>query len=369
MKNGPRSFDLVLLVAAVALCGIGVALVYSASRASVPEVTPLWESPAVRQALYVVVGILVLLVVATIDYRLYGITAPALYVLMLASLGLVLLLGESTYGATRRFLLPFLPLQPSEPAKLLFILVLGKFLADREEKARQLQVLLLALLLAVPPLALIYLQPNLGTVVIFAGVWLGMVMMAGARLTQLAALGATGLALLPLGYSTLFQDYMRQRLAVFFNPTSDPLGMGYNILQAEISVGSGGLWGKGFLQGTQSQLHFLRIQRTDFVFSVLAEELGFVGAMVLLVLFGVLLLRCVRAASLARDSYGRLVAVGVTTMILIQVFINIAANTRLLPVTGITLPLISYGGNSLLTLLFALGILESIVLRYRRITF
>jgi rod shape determining protein RodA len=178
-----------------------------------------------------------------------------------------------------------------------------------------------------------------------------------------------GLLASPFIYLVVLQEYMRQRLTAFISPTSDPLGAGYNILQAEISVGSGGLFGKGFLCGTQSQLHFLRIQKTDFIFSVLGEELGFVGALFLLGLFVLLLFRGIRAAMLARDEFGRLIATGVVVMILVQVFINIGANLRLLPVTGVTLPLISYGGSSLITVLIALGTLQSILIRQRKIEF
>jgi rod shape determining protein RodA len=196
-----------------------------------------------------------------------------------------------------------------------------------------------------------------------------MVIMAGVRWFYIGMLGLGAGIAAPLIYFILLRDYMRERFTSFLDPAGDPLGTGYNILQSEIGVGSGGFWGKGFTQGTQSQLHFLRVQSTDFIFSVVGEELGFVGAVILLALFGLLLFRGLRVIALSRDVFGRLLATGIVTMILIEVFINIGVNVRLLPVTGIPLPFISYGGSSLLTLFIALGILQSILLRHKRVEF
>jgi rod shape determining protein RodA len=162
---------------------------------------------------------------------------------------------------------------------------------------------------------------------------------------------------------------MWDRLAAHLDPNRDPLGSGYNVLQAEISIGSGGLFGKGFLEGTQSQLAFLRIQRIDYIFSVLGEEFGFFGALVLFALFLVLIWRGLRTASLSQDAFGRLLATGIVTMVLVQSFINIAGNVRLLPITGVPLPFISYGGSSLMTFLASMGILQSILLRHRKLNF
>jgi len=358
-----------LLLVTIILIALGAMMIYSASFSTSASDESFLSTLFGRQLVYAGLGLILMTVAASIDYRIYGHIAPVLYGLMVAFLVAVLLLGESTYGARRWIDLALFPLQPSEIAKLILVVVLAKFLSDHREEVKRLPLLLFSLLIAAVPAGLVYFQPDLGTAIIFAAIWLGMVVVIGVPLKRLGALAAGGLLAAPFVYLVVLQEYMRQRLMAFINPASDPLGAGYNMLQAEISVGSGGLFGKGFLCGTQSQLHFLRIQKTDFIFSVLGEELGFVGALVLFGLFVVLLFRGIRAASLARDEFGRLIATGIVMMILFQVFINVGSNVRLLPVTGVPLPLISYGGSSLLTVLIALGILQSILIRQKEIEF
>jgi len=364
-----RHFDLILLLGTIMLIALGVTMIYSASY-STPDAQESFSNTLFgRQLIYAAMGLVLMAIAAGIDYRIYGYITPVLYGFMIAVLAAVLLLGESTHGARRWIDLAIFPVQPSEIAKLIFVVVLAKFLADHREEVKRFPFLLLSLLMTALPAGLVYFQPDLGTAIIFFAVWLGMVIIIGVPWKRLGTLAVGGLLASPFIYLVVLQEYMRQRLTAFISPTSDPLGAGYNILQAEISVGSGGLFGKGFLCGTQSQLHFLRIQKTDFIFSVLGEELGFVGALFLLGLFVLLLFRGIRAAMLARDEFGRLIATGVVVMILVQVFINIGANLRLLPVTGVTLPLISYGGSSLITVLIALGTLQSILIRQRKIEF
>jgi rod shape determining protein RodA len=192
-----------------------------------------------------------------------------------------------------------------------------------------------------------------------------MVFMAGARLRHLVAVFLATVAGIPFLMLLALNGYQRERLAIFLDPARDPFGTGFNILQAQISIGSGGLWGKGLTHGTQTQLDYLRTQTTDYVFSVLGEELGFAGAILLFLLFIVLLMRGLRAANLAPDNFGRLIATGAVVMILFQIFINVGVNLRIFPVTGIPLPFISQGGSSLVTLFAALGVLQSILLRRR----
>ncbi len=364
-----RHFDLLMLVVVIVLIALGVMMIYSASF-STPDARQSFSNTLFgRHLIYAGLGLILMVIAAGIDYRLYGYVAPVLYCLMVALLAVVLLLGESSHGARRWIDLAIFPMQPSEIAKLIFVVVTAKFLSDHGEELKRFPFLLLSLLMTALPAGLVYFQPDLGTAIMFLAIWAGMVIIIGVPWKRLGALAIGGLLAVPFVYLVVLQEYMRQRLIAFINPTSDPLGAGYNILQAEISVGSGGLFGKGFLQGTQSQLHFLRIQKTDFIFSVLGEELGFVGALFLLGLFVLLLFRGIRAATLARDEFGRLIATGVVVMIMVQVFINVGANLRLLPVTGVPLPLISYGGSSLTTVLIGLGTLQSILMRQRKIEF
>jgi rod shape determining protein RodA len=205
------------------------------------------------------------------------------------------------------------------------------------------------------------LQPDLGTALAFVAIWVGVVVVAGTRVLHLIGLAAVGVLSLPLVWLGM-RDYMRERVLIFLRPESDPFGAGYNILQAKISIGAGGLLGRGLLNGTQTQLRYLRVAHSDFIFSVLAEELGLVGVLALFALLLLLLLRVLRVAERARDGFGRLAATGVVALLGFQAIVNVGANLTLLPVTGIPLPFISSGGSALITNLAALGIVQSILI-------
>lgn len=363
-----RHFDPVILLVAVALVAYGALLIYSGSLSAYPQGLRDLDHPVVRQSIFALLGISVALVMTSLDYRPWGHVAPLLYMVGLGLLVVVLLAGEGSLGARRWLDVAGTPVQASEVAKVLLVIALARFLADRRDRIHHISTFLLSLALAALPTALILMQPDMGTAIIVMSVWLGMVIMAGARATHVIILLTTAVLAVPFLLLAL-SDYQLERLTLFLNPEEDPLGPGFNTLQAEISVGSGGLLGKGLFQGTQTQLEFLQTRTTDYIFSVLGEELGFLGAVILLALFATLLLRGVRVADMARDQFGRLIAVGIVVMILLQVFINIGVNLRLLPVTGIPLPFISQGGSSLITLFAAMGLLQSILLRHRKIEF
>jgi rod shape determining protein RodA len=246
------------------------------------------------------------------------------------------------------------------------VIMLAKYLSDHEEQIETPRVFLTSLGIAFLPAVLVLVEPDLGSAMSFGALWLGIAIVGGVRPLHLMGLAGVVLALLPVAVFELTHGYQRERINSWRDPEGDPLGSGFQTLQAEISIGSGGLTGKGFTEGTQTQLDFLRTQTTDYVFSVGAEELGFIGAMVLFGLFMLLLFRCLRVADRADDMFGRLIAVGVTMFILYQVFVNIGVNVRLLPVTGVPLPLVSQGGSSLVTILASLGILQSVLGHRRR---
>lgn len=360
-----KHFDVLLFLSMAVLIGMGLAIIYSASLPTTSPDDKLLDLPYVRQGISAGLGFVLMLLLASIDYRFLGKLWPLLYVAALGALTGVLFLGDATYGAKRWINFSLFPIQPSEIAKILVILVLGKYLAASRNQLKYPFLPIVSLLIVAIPAALVYLQPDLGTMALFGVIWLSMVIVGGIRPLHLASLFALAVAAIPFAYSNLMRGYMLERLHTFLDPAADPLGAGYNMMQSAYAVGSGGFWGKGFTQGTQSQLHFLRIQKTDFIFSVLAEELGFVGAAVLFTVYVILLLRGVRAASMAPDLYGTVVAGGIVTMILVQVFVNVGVNVRLLPVTGVPLPFISYGGNALIANMGALGILQSIVMRQK----
>jgi rod shape determining protein RodA len=366
-RRAVRHFDLPLMLLAAALVAYGAVLIYSASLNAYPDLT--LGHPVVKQVLFAVIGMTLAIAVAWLDYRIFGQVAPALYALAVAMLAAVLVVGDAEFGSTRWFNIAGQQVQASEVAKLLTIIALARFLADRQTQMHDLRVFLMSLALAALPAALVMIEPDLGTAIVFGAIWLGMVMVAGAPLRYAMVLIGLTLALLPFTMLAVLGDYQRERLELWINPNSDPLGGGFPIIHSEIGIGSGGLLGQGLTEGSQTQLNFLRTGSTDYIFSVLGEELGFVGAVLLLALFAALLFRGIRAARITTDPFGRLVATGIVIWILFQVFINIAVNVRLAPVTGIPLPFISQGGSSLVMLFAALGLIEGIVMRHKRLEF
>jgi rod shape determining protein RodA len=365
-----RDFDPILMLAALGLVTLGTLLIYSGSlsRFGPPSAFD-FSHPVVRQAVFAAGGLLLALIVTRADYRALGALSAGLYIAAIAALVFVLAMGETIYGSRRWILIGDMQVQPSEIAKLAVIIALAKYLSDHQDSIGSLRVFAISMAIAAVPALLVFVEPDLGSAVIFAVIWLAMVTVAGARWQHLFGLFATALVAIPFLLIGLVQDYQRARIALWFNPESDPQGAGFNVLQGKISIGSGGLFGKGLAEGTQTQLDYLRTETTDYVFSVLGEELGFVGALVLFALFIVLLWRGLRVAELSRDMFGRLLATGMVIFILLQTFINVGVNVGLLPVTGIPLPFVSQGGSSLITLFLGLGILQSILLRHRPFTF
>jgi rod shape determining protein RodA len=363
-----RHFDAVMVVLAAALVAYGAVLIYSATLSAYPNGVD-FGHPLVKQLIFAFLGVAVMLAVTWTDYRVLGQMAPALYFLAIALLGLVLFVGDSAYGSTRWFTFAGLQVQASEVAKLLVILALARYLADKQSEMHDVRVFAASLAMAALPAVLVMIEPDMGTAIVFGAIWLGMVLMAGAPARYVMVLVGLVVALVPFATLAVMGDYQRERIGLWINPNSEPLEGGFNILQAEIGIGSGGLFGKGLTQGTQTQLDFLQTSTTDYIFSVLGEELGLMGALLLFALFTMLLFRGIRIAGLAQDQFGRLLATGIVIMILFQVFINVAVNVRLVPVTGIPLPFISQGGSSLVMLFAAIGVLQSILLRHKRLEF
>jgi rod shape determining protein RodA len=365
-----RDFDPLLMLAALGLVTLGAMLIYSGSltRFGEPELTDL-SHPVSRQALFAAIGLGLAVVFTLFNYRTLGILSAGLYIASIASLVFVLIVGDATYGSRRWIVIGGTQIQPSEIAKLVIIIAIAKYVSDHQESMRDLRVFLTSLVLAAIPAVLVFLEPDLGSAVIFAAIWLGVVVVAGARWRHIGSLFAVALIAIPFVFLGVVSDYQRDRLELWMNPESDAQGAGLPTLQAEISIGSGGLFGKGLTEGSQTQLDFLRTETTDYIFSVLGEEMGFVGALALFGLFVLLLWRALRVAETSADLFGRLLATGFVVFVLVQTFINVAVNVRLLPVTGIPLPFISQGGSSLITLFIGLGILESILIRHRRLSF
>ncbi len=365
MWKGWDRFDYVIAVAAMMLVGLGLLLIYSGSARSYDGAAMSFANPVTKQAVFAVIGIAAMLLVSKIDYHHLTHYAWWLYAIAIVSLIAILLLGHSAYGSTRWFNVGPIQVQPSEFAKLATILALAKFFSDHGGDAKELRALFVSLAIVMPVALLVFVEPDLGTAIVFLAIWLGVVVIAGVSRQHLLVFGAAAIAIMPFAFTFAVADYQVERISVLVDPEADPLDSGYNVIQSQIAVGSGELWGKGLTNGAQTQLRYLKVPTKDFIFSVLAEELGFVGAMVLFSLYIILLMRGIRAAQIAGDTAGQLVAVGIVLLLSMQTFINVAVNLSLFPVTGIPLPFVSQGGSSLVSLFVSLGILQSIIVRHR----
>ncbi len=361
-----RHFDFPLLLVTLILVLIGGVMIYSAYEVSMsaPD-RPLLENTVFRQALFAAGGLVAYALAAALDYHIFAVLHRWIYVFVVGALGFTAVIGHSSFGAQSWLW----GLQPSELCKVLMILVLARSLGGEPEKLESPLPFIMSGILVVLPTLMIYEQPDMGTALILVATWMGMVFLAGVRWRYILILAVIAVIGIPIAIPVIWPKlplHAQERIITFLNPNSDPSGASYNTTQALISIGSGGWWGKGFLRGTQSQLHFLRVRHTDFIFSVMAEEMGFIGSILFLCLFAFLISRLIRIALQARDSNGRLIVGGVVTMLLVQGVINLGMNVNLLPVTGLPLPLVSYGGSSLVSTLFALGLVQSVAMRSKR---
>ncbi|HEY6959861.1 MAG TPA: rod shape-determining protein RodA [Candidatus Limnocylindria bacterium] len=353
--------DPFLLIATLLLIAYGLVMTYSVTAESRTFTGDPMQF-VVRGSVWAVIGIGVMAAVAWFDYAWLGTLAPALYLATLGMLGVTLAIGQESLGAQRSVNFGGLSFQFSEIAKVLMIVVLAKYFADRSDKISSPLTIAGGLVILGPAFALVYKQPDLGTSLVFVAIFFGLAFIAGARIWQLVGMAALGVASFPLVWS-LLKPYQQARLTAFTNPYADPQGAGWNIIQSLIAVGSGGPMGKGLTAGTQSPLGYLPIAESDFVFAGLAEDLGFMGAVILFALYIVLLVAALRIAFRARDPFGMLLGGGIVAMLVFQIMVNVGMAISLMPVTGIPLPFISHGGSSLVSICFALGVLQSVSMR------
>lgn len=362
-----RDFDWQLTLYVVLLLGFGVILGVSAAWNDGPSPPGVIPQP-VKTVIWSGVGFAVLAVAASVDYHWLRTFAIPIYLVTLGLLVLNLLAGNEVFGAQLSVTIGGLDFQFSEIGKVLMVIVLAAFLAGRGQGIGRLSTIIGAGLLTVLPTALVLRQPDLGTALVFVAILGGMLFIGGASIGWMALLGGVTVALTPIALGAL-ADYQLSRLTCFLDPAVDPQGACYQLVQALNAVGSGGWLGQGLTAGHANQLGFLPVQTTDFIFTIVAEELGLLGGLILLTLFGLLLWRITIIGWRARDGLGRLVAMGLATMLLFQVVVNIGMVIGLLPVTGIPLPLITYGGSSTVSILFGLGILQSVRMHTRTETF
>jgi len=353
------NFDWTLLITVLFISIMGVFNLYSSTYPHAGSGTPLYA----KQIYWLVAGSGLAIFILLFDYRTFIRYAYPFYLFCLFLLLLVMIFGRTTSGSQRWLQLGFFSFQPSELAKIALILALTRHFTENENTLGYgLRDLMVPFLILAIPLALIFKQPDLGTTGLLVLISFSMLAFMGFRRQTWVTLGGACAVAIPVFWHFL-KDYQKTRLLTFIDPDLDPLKTGYHITQSKIAVGSGTIWGKGWLKGTQSQLHFLPEQHTDFVFSVWAEEWGFVGAFLLLFLFLLLISRGLKIANTSKDRSGAVLAIGISAMLFWQIFINVGMVVGIVPVVGVPLPLFSYGGTSGITTLLGIGILMNISMR------
>ncbi|MDW8060242.1 MAG: FtsW/RodA/SpoVE family cell cycle protein [Thermomicrobium sp.] len=360
-----RNFDWAMLVTALVLCGFGLVAIWSADGAGPIAL----GSPVVRQAIAIVLGLGLMAAASWVDPRFVKALAWAVYGIALVGLVAVDLVGVTIGGARRWIDVGPITIQPSEPAKLAVLVALAAFVADRGPEMRRFVNFVLGGLIVLVPMALVYQQPDLGTAGCFAALWLAVMLVSPVRRLHLFAVFAAAPLVAVFAWHFVLHDYMRQRLLVSYQPERDYFGEGFNIIQAQIAIGTGGLFGNGLAGSLQSQLGLLRVRHTDFIFAHAMGMVGFVGGAALIAAYLLLLWRTSRVALLVNDLFGRALATGITGLLFFQAFVNMGMNVGLLPVTGVPLPFISLGGSAIWTQFAALGLLQALLTHRRRTAF
>jgi rod shape determining protein RodA len=368
LGRGWKDFDVYILFTTVVLMAFGAVTIYSADGGG--AIAP--GNLGVRQAIYGSLGLLVMLVVASIDYRILGSLAWAIYGLAVTTLVLVLIPGlgsDLEVGSHRWFNLGFTTIPPSEFGKVATILALSAFVASRGAAMREFGNVAVSALIVLVPMALVFRQPDLGSSLVYGVIWIAVMTTSQLPKRYWAALLVAAPVLVTIAWRFLLVDYQKRRWTVFLNPEADARGDGFNLIQARISIGSGGWRGFGIEGGTQSQLGLLKVRESDFIFAHASGMFGFIGMFALMLSFVLLLWRCLHVSEVARDNLGQALAVGVTGVIFFQAFVNIGMNIGIMPVTGITLPFVSSGLSSLWAFLVAEGLLQSVLIRQRKLAF
>lgn len=353
-----RHFDFWLFGAVLFLSIFGVMMIKSAVAGN-----ETLAGYAQRQAGFLIGGVVILFIVALIDYRYWKSFSKILYIMTDLFLVVILVMGQVSFGAQRWLDVGFATVQPAEIAKIVMILVLAEFFEKTQNDERNIKWLLRSFALVAGVVMWILLQPNLSTSILIFVLWFSMIWINGLPIKYIFTFGAGAIVTFVAAFP-LLEAYQQQRILNFLFPDETAThGNAYNVQQALVSIGSGGLFGQGYGHGSQVQLRFLQVRQTDYIFSAMANEFGFVGVIIVLLLLIFIILRCIRAARLAEDVYGSMIAYGFATLIFFQTIVNVGVNLNVIPVTGLTLPFISYGGSSLVSLLIGIGFIESVILR------
>ena len=374
-----RHFDFWLLGAVAFLTIFGVTMIRSAIAGNIELVE---ANTVLKQIIFAGIGFVIMMIMSVIDYRYWGALSAIIFLVTFGALAVLFLVGGALFGSSRWFTVGPILVQPSEFAKITIILILSNYFSQQIDKIKSPWVVAQSLLITMAIVGWIILQPDLSTSIVILVLWFALLWAAGLDLKMLliaggagAVLIAIGLPLLLLNYDptnteALIKPYQLERVINFLFPEEGAsYGAIYNVQQALISIGDGGWFGQGYGSGSQVQLRFLKVRHSDFIFSALSEEFGFAGALIVIATLAFIIARCLRAARLSSDTYGALIAYGAATLITFQTIVNVGMNLNLLPVTGLTLPFVSYGGSSLMTLFIAIGLVESVVLRHKDLEF
>lgn len=359
-----KHFDFWLFGAVVILSIFGIAMIRSAIAGNV-----VLEDQVNRQIIYVAVGIAIMLAVSLVDYHYWASLSRLLYVIIIILLFITYIVGVASFGATRWIQAGLVNIQPSELAKIIMILVLADWFNRHKEEVKDLRWVIRSLLVIGLVVIWIVLQPNLSNTIVLLVLWFALIWLSGLPLKYILLFTAVGVLLVVVVFPFL-EPYQQQRVITFAFPDPNArYGNSYNVDQALVTIGSGGWFGQGYGHSTQVQLRFLQVRHTDYIFSAMAAEFGFIGTMIIIGLFLFVVFRCLRAVRMASDLYGSLICFGVAVLLTFQGSVNIAVNLNLVPVTGLTLPFISYGGSSILSLVIGIGLVESVVARHKSLDF
>ena len=364
VSAGWRDFDFYMVALALILMGFGLIAIFSAWGLNTHG-----QISAIQQGVFAMLGLGVMIILASIDYRFLASLSGLLYVAGIAGLAAVHVIGTTITGAQSWIAFGPITVQPSEFAKLTTLIALATFVSSRGSAMSQPLNMLVASLIVALPTVMVLSEPDLGSAVIYMVMWFSVMVVARTKAIYFILGLIASPAAVWFAWNYILQDYQKNRLLVSYDPSLDPLGAGYNIIQARIAIGDGGLWGRGLAGGTQSQYNLLSVRESDFIFAHVSSMFGFVGMVALMLVFVLLLWRVLRVVNLSRDQFGQCLAMGIFGMLFFQTFLNIGYNIGVMPVTGVTLPFISQGSSSLWLYLAGVGVLQSILLGHRKFAF
>lgn len=356
-----NKIDVALFVSQFVLVVIGIITIFSTSYSSSGSDFVNFE----KQAAFAAAGAIIFFAVSMIDYRAIKNYTGIIYMIACIILILVVATGKNIRGTSGWFELGFVNLQPSEFVKIAMIIIIAKYFTKIEIYVNSLKKALVSGAYVLIPVSLIMMQPDMGSAIIIICIWISMLILSGMNRKYILYISIIAVIMSGIGWNYALKDYQKNRILAFFNSEYDPMGAGYNVRQSIIAIGSGNIWGKGLGHGSQSQLNFLPEKHTDFIFAVIAEEMGFVGIVLVICLYGVIFYRLLKIAEEAEDNFGKYLVLGTSLLIFFHVVINIGMNMGVMPVTGIPLPLVSYGGSSLVSLMIMLGIVQSVYVKGR----